>query len=168
MADSTQSEGRPEQSAAPFSLDEIGLDLADDKDFDWLLGEAEAPRGYADAADIAPREVIQLIRGFPLSWLIVERKIVIGIISVIKPPEGDEAEIGYGVAASHCGQGVATRALTLLLPLLAERGLTRIVAGTAITNPASQRVLERNGFARCGERDDPEDGPLILWRRDLA
>jgi RimJ/RimL family protein N-acetyltransferase len=33
-----------------------------------------------------------------------------------------------------------------------------------VQNIASQRVLERNGFARIGERSDLEDGELILWR----
>ena len=41
-------------------------------------------------------------------------------------------------------------------------------AETSIDNIASQRVLERNGFARVGERVDEEDGPLYCWRKVLA
>jgi RimJ/RimL family protein N-acetyltransferase len=40
-------------------------------------------------------------------------------------------------------------------------------AETSVKNPSSQRVLERNGFARVGERVDEEDGPVIVWRREI-
>lgn len=36
-------------------------------------------------------------------------------------------------------------------------------AETGVGNIASQRVLERNGFIRTGERIDAEEGPLICW-----
>jgi RimJ/RimL family protein N-acetyltransferase len=42
-----------------------------------------------------------------------------------------------------------------------------VSAGTATANVASQRVLEANGFARTGTRIDPEDGEVIVWRRDI-
>ena len=50
---------------------------------------------------------------------------------------------------------------------LRARGLDPI-AETSVENRASQRVLERNGFVRCGERVDPEDGVLVAWRLRLG
>jgi ribosomal-protein-alanine N-acetyltransferase len=61
------------------------------------------------------------------------------------------ANVGYWVAASHNGQGVATRALGLVCErAFGEIGLHRIEAGTLLDNYASQRVIEKNGFVRIG------------------
>jgi RimJ/RimL family protein N-acetyltransferase len=43
-----------------------------------------------------------------------------------------------------------------------------LIAETALTNPASARVLEKNGFVVTGTRIDPEDGALRCWRRALV
>jgi RimJ/RimL family protein N-acetyltransferase len=40
-----------------------------------------------------------------------------------------------------------------------------LTAETAVQNLASQRVLERNGFARASTRIDLEDGEVIGWTR---
>jgi RimJ/RimL family protein N-acetyltransferase len=48
-----------------------------------------------------------------------------------------------------------------------QRSISAVVAATAIANVVSQRVLERNGFARTGTTYDPDDGELIWWRTDL-
>jgi RimJ/RimL family protein N-acetyltransferase len=42
-----------------------------------------------------------------------------------------------------------------------------LTAETSVDNPGSQRVLEKNGFAAIGTREDPEDGALINWAIDL-
>ena len=85
------------------------------------------------------------------------------MISFTRRDADGRYEIGYGVAPAHQGQGVMTRALAVLLPLLAAQGHDGLTVGTSVDNPASQRVLEKNGFARTGTRDDPEDGALITW-----
>lgn len=43
-----------------------------------------------------------------------------------------------------------------------------IAAETGVGNIASQHVLERNGFARAGERINAEDGPVICWEAITA
>jgi ribosomal-protein-alanine N-acetyltransferase len=59
--------------------------------------------------------------------------------------------LGYWVAESANGQGLATRAVGEILRLaFDELGLHRVEAGTLVHNKASQRVLERNGFVRFG------------------
>ncbi|MEO7505553.1 MAG: GNAT family protein [Sphingomicrobium sp.] len=150
-------------------MDALTLVLADDDDFAWLLGEAPAPRAMTAAADLAPTEVLRIVRPLPASWMIVVGGEIVGLVSLMDEPNAArEAEIGYGVAPSRWGEGWATRAVTALLPILTERGLAAVLASTSVDNPDSQRVLERNGFAQAGTRIDDEDGPLILWRRALV
>jgi RimJ/RimL family protein N-acetyltransferase len=144
----------------------IQLELAIDEDFRWLLGEVAATRPFAVAPQLAPPEVIAIVRTLPANWLIVTQSELVGIIG-LKTDGGDEVEIGYGVAASREGRGIASAAVGALLPILQQRHVRVVTAETSIDNPASQRVLERNAFDRVGERVDDEDGPLILWRRTL-
>jgi [ribosomal protein S5]-alanine N-acetyltransferase len=61
------------------------------------------------------------------------------------------ANVGYWVACDHAGRGIATRAVGLAVDYaFATLGLHRLEAGTLLTNSASQRVLERNGFRVIG------------------
>ena len=48
-----------------------------------------------------------------------------------------------------------------------EPRLLVLHAETAVDNLPSQRVLEANGFADVGRRNDYEDGDLICWRREI-
>jgi RimJ/RimL family protein N-acetyltransferase len=59
------------------------------------------------------------------------------------------AEIGYWLAMPHRGRGIATAAVGALVPLaFAQFDIHRIQAGVFSNNPASMRVLEKNGFNR--------------------
>ena len=61
------------------------------------------------------------------------------------------ATLGYWVAAEFRGRGLATRAVAAVAELaFGELGLHRLEAATLVDNVASQRVLEKNGFARIG------------------
>lgn len=82
------------------------------------------------------------------------------------PVEG-QVEIGYGVAETEEGKGYATAGVACMVEeAFSHGGVGAVIAETSIHNPASQRVLEKNGFRQIGERQDPEDGPLIRWQRD--
>lgn len=50
----------------------------------------------------------------------------------------------------------------------ADQRVGLVSAETSAGNVASQRVLERNGFVRTGERVDEEDGQLICWQAVIA
>jgi RimJ/RimL family protein N-acetyltransferase len=56
-------------------------------------------------------------------------------------------EVCYWLGRTFWGRGVATRALSQFLPLVAERPLQARVADD---NVASLRVLQKCGFAACG------------------
>lgn len=150
-----------------------------DADFGWLLGEAD--RGdtlrLCDGG-IAPAEVLAMLRGVtagvaattiaPVAWMIVEDDLVVGMVSFAKRGADGRYELGYGVAPAHQGRGVMTQAIAALLPIARADGHRGLTAETSIANPASQQVLRANGFVSVGERDDPEDGPLVTWTIDLV
>ena len=148
---------------------------ATDEHFDLMLaGTApdglRLPEGGLEAEPVL--EMLKcLARGIrqefgPAAWMIVEGGEVIGLCSITKAfSQPSLVEIGYGIAQAHRGRGHAARAIEELLRLLWADGRIDVVAAeTSTENPPSQRVLEKNGFQRVGERTDPEDGPLICWR----
>ena len=60
-----------------------------------------------------------------------------------------ELNVGYGIDRAYWGRGIASRALARFLEEFPSRPL---VAHVAADNPASIRVLERNGFEQVGEQ----------------
>ena len=147
-------------------------------DFADLIA-AKAPRGLAlpDSA-IAPAEVLQMLGELahtvratfaPAAWMIVEHGEIVGLCSVTKVMEGGGIDIGYGIAPTRQGCGIATKAVSAVLEW-AEKDdrVTTITAETSINNPASQRVLQHNGFIKTGERRDADDGVLICWQAGVG
>ena len=93
---------------------------------------------------------------------------VVGGIGFIHPPEQGAVEVGYGLAESARGRGLATEALRAMVGRASALGVATVVAMTAVDNLASQRVLERLGFSRLDiVVEDPDDGPLIRWELAL-
>lgn len=149
------------------------------RDFDALL-VGTAPRNLRLVSDsaIASPEVLQMLSNLareirdqfaPSAWMIVEDREVVGLCSVIRVPQDGDVHIGYGVAPSRQRRGATTRAIAALLAWgRRDPRVASISAETSVENLASQRVLERNGFVRTGERIDPEDGPLICWQAKTA
>lgn len=157
----------------------IRLHAMTDGDFAWLLGEDGAPASLQLCrGGFSPPEVIAMLREVaeavqrtseaPVAWLIVEDAVAVGMVSFTKALPDGRYELGYGVAPTHEGRGITTQALALLLEAARRDGRGVLTAETSIDNPASQRVLEKNGFVRSGTRDNPEDGPLICWSIDLV
>jgi RimJ/RimL family protein N-acetyltransferase len=65
--------------------------------------------------------------------------------------DASEAEIGYVIAPSARGRGVARRALRLIAAwALDGLGLERVEARVDVANQASRKVVERAGFSRDG------------------
>jgi len=66
--------------------------------------------------------------------------------------DGGEAELGYRIAESAAGRGVATAAVTEVCRIAASAyGLDALTARTTVTNPASMAVLRKTGFVVVGE-----------------
>jgi RimJ/RimL family protein N-acetyltransferase len=146
-----------------------------DGDFAWLLNDGPAPANAPTVCEgnVAPRDVIELIRGVAarnrdaiggdVAWLMIHDGEAVGMVSFTRPLDGKRPEIGYGVADSRQHRGHATGAIAALLPIARAAGFDGLTAETGTDNRASQVVLERNGFTRTGERTDQEDGELYTW-----
>jgi ribosomal-protein-alanine N-acetyltransferase len=91
-------------------------------------------------------------RGLPC--VIVDRdRSVVGRVNLNNIVRGaaQSANLGYWLAAAAGGRGIATAAVRDVVRLaFTDLGLHRIQADTLVSNGASQRVLERNGFVRIG------------------
>ena len=107
-------------------------------------------------------------RGMRATWAIVAMGEIVGLCSYVRETVDREIEIGYGVAASRRGNGFATAAVATLVPIARADGFVTLVAQTAVANPASARVLEKNGFVVMGNRVDSEDGEFVVWRVSLV
>jgi RimJ/RimL family protein N-acetyltransferase len=84
------------------------------------------------------------------------------------PTPAGEVEIAYFTFPDHEGQGFGTAIARELFRIAASRpGPRRVLAHTLPRPNASTRILERVGFRRLGEVEDPEDGVVWRWRRDL-
>ncbi|TWP35105.1 GNAT family N-acetyltransferase [Leekyejoonella antrihumi] len=98
--------------------------------------------------------------GTVLDWCIADRATdaALGSIGIFGIGEGTptNAEIGYWLHVDARGRGYVTEALAAtvthaFLPTAdGGMGLTRLHAGTDLSNIASQQLLERAGFARWG------------------
>jgi [ribosomal protein S5]-alanine N-acetyltransferase len=79
------------------------------------------------------------------------------------------AEIGYWLGEPFWGRGIATEALRAMTAYAFERfDICRLEAGVFDWNPASARVLEKNGYvlegrARLGVIKDGRMGDRLLY-----
>jgi [ribosomal protein S5]-alanine N-acetyltransferase len=92
-------------------------------------------------------------RGAAVPHVILDDGELVGRITLNDIVRGpfQSCHLGYWVARAVNGRGVATAAVaTIARVAFEEIGLHRIQAATLPHNAASQRVLQRNGFARIG------------------
>ena len=148
----------------------------EDADFNWLLDENASPRGELrrPPGGVDQPPVMGVIRrmnqrlaaaGCNCAWMIIEDGEVVGLCSFKTPPSEGKAEIGYGIAPSRRKRGYATSAVGAIIEVArTDPAVTALVAETAVSNPASERVLEKNGFSKVGRRHDTDDGPMSLWQ----
>lgn len=76
------------------------------------------------------------------------------------------AQLGYRLGKDHCGKGLATQAVGMVLEAARAQGLWAIEARVLAGNPASRRVLEKNGFLHTGSARIG-DKACDTFRRDL-
>lgn len=73
-------------------------------------------------------------------------------------------EIGYGISEAYEGNGYATEAVAAAVRWAGQQpGVVRVEAETEPGNIASQRVLEKCGFAADGTIG--KEGPRFVWKR---
>ena len=90
----------------------------------------------------------------PLGFWAVERRAdggFCGLCALLLMPAGADVELAYRLTRSCWGQGLATEAAAAVVDhAFRALALPRLVAVTYPENTASQRVLEKVGFARRG------------------
>ena len=106
--------------------------------------------------------------GTPAEWcvpfLMVSGNAVLGSCRFRTAPVGGRVEIGYGVAASQRGRGVATRAVERMLELATASGqVTQVVAHILPDNAASSKVVSRLGFSKGELRADHDGEMVVVW-----
>jgi ribosomal-protein-alanine N-acetyltransferase len=78
---------------------------------------------------------------------------IIGRVNLVEAANGSAA-LGYRIAESATGKGLATWAVREACPLArTQYALTRLTAKTTTDNLASQKVLLRTGFHQTGDTD---------------
>jgi RimJ/RimL family protein N-acetyltransferase len=85
-----------------------------------------------------------------------------------KGPPGDDGvvELGYEIAESRRGRGLATAATeAMIAQAFADPGVRAAIAHTLPEHNASTRVLEKSGFSHDGETRE-RDNTVWRWRRE--
>ncbi|MEU3569638.1 GNAT family N-acetyltransferase [Kitasatospora sp. NPDC036755] len=92
---------------------------------------------------------------------------LVGRVNLVDLADGS-AELGYRIAESAAGRGLATAAVAEVCRLaVTAYGLRALTAMTTVDNPASRAVLLRNGF-KCRYEFLFDDRPALAYRRVLA
>lgn len=125
-----------------------------------LIARAFAPSIDAVRADPATRlwgDTLLITRDL--------RRVVGSVVFHGRPAHGI-AEVGYGVDEAEQRQGFATEGTRACVEwALAEPGVIAVHATTFPWHTASLRVIERLGMQRCGQRDHPFLGELLIFEK---
>ncbi len=101
-------------------------------------------------------------------FVLDEPRTLVGLGGFKGPPRDGVLEIGYAVAPSWEGRGIATAATReLLREAFTSPGLRAVIAHTLAGPGASVRVLEKTGFVPDGEVPDDDLGTAWRFRLDL-
>jgi RimJ/RimL family protein N-acetyltransferase len=131
--------------------------------FRYLTGLGVAEGGVLPSEFVA--EFLPRARGAD-PWLgvwAIDDGVVVGSGGFKSAPLEGVVEIGYGVAPSVEGRGVATAIAKAMVSFAMENGARAVIAHTLPDGFASQRVLAKAGFTLVGPVVDPEDGDVLRF-----
>lgn len=137
------------------------------------LGGIEILDGALPPARVASHALAQIDLGTSAHWctpfLIISGSAVLGTCRFRNAPVHGVVSIGYGVAESQRGQGVATAAVRQLLQKAASSGLVQqVVAHILPGNLASSKVVSRLGFSKGDLIVDHDGETVTLWSIQVA
>jgi RimJ/RimL family protein N-acetyltransferase len=149
-----------EEAAAIRAGDRRGRCWADDYPTD---GDAVVAAVIGEAGDAYDEEALLGV----LQIRLASTGEAVGGVGFLSAADDDGvAEIGYGIAESVRGQGVATEAVLAMLGWVAGSPVRAVEAFTEPANEPSQAVLRRCGFEPVGEVVG-DDGTMLRWLRIL-
>ncbi|MGF1663123.1 MAG: GNAT family N-acetyltransferase [Kineosporiaceae bacterium] len=138
------------------------------RDRGWRLetGWNEFPGALEDS-------LAMLAEGVPAEWgtqLFVDRAaaVVAGMGGFKGAPHDGAVEIGYQLAPTYRGRGLATGAVHVMVDRARQVGVHLVRAHTLPGPNPSTAVLERVGFRHASTVEDPGDGPVWRWELDLG
>jgi RimJ/RimL family protein N-acetyltransferase len=158
----------------------LKLIATEDADLLWMLDRAPGRPGLTLApGGLDTAEMLRVVRRMQAHvrvlhgrgvYMLADGDEVVALCSYKRPPKPTgEVDIGYGVAPSRRRRGYATWAVSALIEEARNDAAVRtLTAETALANRPSQRVLERNGFAKAGSSIDEDEGEMIVWRLELG
>lgn len=137
-------------------------------------------------ADLAREDFAQFVReleeeaqgiglpaGIPTQqvyWLLKDGKQIVGEIrfrpTLMPPYEKHNGHTGYNICPSQRGKGYATRQLALLIEEVRQLQLTGISLTIEGDNPASVRVIEKNGGRLLRTIDNPVKARVLVDDND--
>ncbi len=86
-----------------------------------------------------------------------------------KPDANGAVEIGYGTLDQFQGRGYATEAVSVLVRwALSQPDVFQVIAEALPENPASVRVLQKNGFIDVGPGSEEGKRRFVLTRENQA
>ncbi|MEO6713970.1 MAG: GNAT family N-acetyltransferase [Mycobacteriales bacterium] len=132
---------------------------------DGDLGALDPGTGWPQADTIEGIGLELQLGGSPACWLIQLAGTVIGELGWKGGPGQDgAAEVGYSIAPDYRGAGHGSAAVAAFVDwACGEPRVRRLVAETRSDNIASQRVLQKAGFA-----PDRSERGYIYWVRETA
>jgi len=154
------------------NLELLTAALADGGTLEALLGVSveEGWAGFPEALPVLCEAYTKHPNGHAWGSLFFveprQRKLV-GFGGFKGPPSSEAVvEIGYAIAPAFQGQGLATDAVAQMVQRAFEDAIVHAVDAHTLgqVNP-STRVLEKSGFQKIGEADDPDEGVIWHWRR---
>lgn len=101
-----------------------------------------------------------------LFFIELEARTLVGFGGFKGSPSPDGVvEIGYAIAPAFRGQGLATDAVAQMVQrAFADVEVRAVDAHTLGHDNPSTRVLQKAGFQKIAEIEDPDEGPIWQWR----
>ena len=119
----------------------------------WINARAASfytPEGFTQSLQTA---LLQQAADVAFHYLIWQNEALVGRINLtqVRRAHFHSAMLGYRIAPTHSGQGIASEAVRLVMEkAFHTHGLQRLEATARPENPASIRVLVKNGFRQFG------------------
>ncbi|MDJ0688239.1 MAG: GNAT family N-acetyltransferase [Xenococcaceae cyanobacterium MO_188.B32] len=137
-------------------FDEFGIYVGDD--YELMPQLLQFSLNSLKKGTISPRWLTHML-------IVNEPRIMVGIVGYKgNPDDRGVVEIGYSIAASYQGKGLATQAARILLDRAFATGQVKVVrAHTLPKENPSTSVLKKVGMTFVGEFEDEEDGKVWRW-----